>query len=63
MVRPHVDAGDLVLFDCRILHFGLANRSEATWRPLLYANVTLPWFEDKKNWEKARLFPEPNPCP
>jgi len=72
LVRPHVEAGDLIMFDCRILHFGLANRSTkslnpikaskaapgvpAVWRPLLYANVTQRWFEDKKNWEKAALF-------
>jgi hypothetical protein len=73
LVRPHLEAGDLVMFDCRVLHFGLANRSArsskaaaaskaapaatpAVWRPLLYANVTQRWFEDKKNWEKAALF-------
>ena len=27
LVRPHLDAGDAVLFDTRTLHFGLANRS------------------------------------
>jgi hypothetical protein len=27
MIRPHVDAGDVILFDCRVLHFGLANNS------------------------------------
>ena len=27
LIRPHLRAGDLLLFDCRILHFGLANQS------------------------------------
>ena len=26
LVRPHLRAGDALLFDCRILHFGLANQ-------------------------------------
>lgn len=26
LVRPHLHAGDCLLFDCRILHFGLANQ-------------------------------------
>ena len=28
LVRPHLRAGDGLLFDCRILHFGLANQSK-----------------------------------
>lgn len=27
LIRPHLRTGDLLLFDCRILHFGLANQS------------------------------------
>jgi ectoine hydroxylase-related dioxygenase (phytanoyl-CoA dioxygenase family) len=27
LIRPHLSCGDVVLFDCRILHFGLANRA------------------------------------
>ena len=69
LVRPHLEAGDLLIFDCRVLHFGLANRSAkppsgqpratggaGVWRPTLYANVTQRWFEDKKNWDAAHLF-------
>ena len=69
LVRPHLDAGDVILFDCRVLHFGLANRgrapspghaggtdSAAQRRPVLYVNYTQPWFEDKKNWELEHLF-------
>jgi hypothetical protein len=66
LLRPHVSPGDLVLFDTRVLHIGLANDSHrkeyptvgtrGVWRPVLYANVTQRWFEDKKNWEKKELF-------
>mmetsp|Transcript_23666 Transcript_23666/g.32359 ORF Transcript_23666/g.32359 Transcript_23666/m.32359 type:complete len:246 (-) Transcript_23666:118-855(-) len=56
MVRPHLSAGDAILFDCRVLHFGLANKSLDIWRPLLYSNITMPWFEDKKNWDMEYLF-------
>ena len=28
MIRPHLSAGDALLFDCRILHFGVANQSD-----------------------------------
>jgi hypothetical protein len=27
LLRPHLQAGDALLFDCRALHFGLANTS------------------------------------
>ena len=57
MIRPHIDVGDAVLFDCRILHFGLANNSTSTNRPILYVNFHHPSFRDPKNWNDAeRLF-------
>jgi len=66
LVRPHLRAGDALLFDCRILHFGLANQSIATaeigaeagvWRPLLYVNYHQPFYVDPKNWnDRDRLF-------
>jgi len=34
LVRPHLTAGDALLFDCRILHFGLANQSNCLSIPL-----------------------------
>jgi len=70
LVRPHLDAGDVLLFDCRVLHFGLANRGEpgagqgygghgaAARRAVLYVNYHQPWFEDKKNWVLEKLFNE-----
>mmetsp|Transcript_23724 Transcript_23724/g.58152 ORF Transcript_23724/g.58152 Transcript_23724/m.58152 type:complete len:490 (-) Transcript_23724:1372-2841(-) len=54
LVRPSLTLGDVVLFDCRILHFGLANTSESAERVLLYSNTTQAWFTDPKNWEDQR---------
>jgi hypothetical protein len=57
LVRPRMNLGDILLFDCRILHFGLANRHPTIPRPMLYVNMTLHWFHDPKNWdEHARIF-------
>jgi len=49
LVRPKLQVGDVLMFDCRILHFGLSNRS-SRMRPMLYTNVTMHWFHDPKNW-------------
>jgi ectoine hydroxylase-related dioxygenase (phytanoyl-CoA dioxygenase family) len=58
LVRPRLEPGDVLLFDCRILHFGLANSSASIERPILYTNITLSWFTDPKNWDdKRRVFP------
>lgn len=58
LVRPRLELGDVLLFDCRILHFGLANTSSNVERPLLYTNVTQHWFHDPKNWDDQRpIFP------
>ncbi|KAF0688330.1 Aste57867_20042 [Aphanomyces stellatus] len=62
-IRPHVTPGDVIVFDCRVLHLGLANTTAAMGatddgvrRPILYVNWHAPWFEDKKNWEPESLF-------
>eukprot|EP00934_Nitzschia_sp_Nitz4_P006643 Nitzschia sp. Nitz4//scaffold59_size112058//83339//84778//NITZ4_004122-RA/size112058-processed-gene-0.200-mRNA-1//1//CDS//3329555162//6633//frame0 len=58
LVRPTMSLGDVVLFDCRVLHFGMANLSESTERVLLYTNTTQAWFHDPKNWDdRQRIFP------
>lgn len=54
LVRPRLEPGDMLLFDCRLLHFGLANTSDAIERPLLYTNMTMHWFHDPKNWDNER---------
>ena len=65
-LRPALDQGDVVFFDCRTIHYGLANTSQgdttgkdvdAGRRPMLYLNVSQSWFHDPKNWdERARIF-------
>lgn len=61
LVRPILDLGDVVLFDCRILHFGMSNASDSSIeRVLLYTNTTQAWFHDPKNWDDRRpVFDEP----
>ena len=54
LVRPVLNVGDVLLFDCRILHFGLANTHPSIERPLLYTNLTMHWFHDPKNWDQHR---------
>ncbi len=59
LVRPKVSLGDVILFDCRILHFGLANTSTSTERCICYVNTWHDWFHDAKNWDKnRRIFEE-----
>jgi hypothetical protein len=46
LVRPHCEPGDALLFDARLLHWGMANASPTHTRPLLYVNYHRPWFAD-----------------
>jgi len=60
LVRPSMDLGDVVLFDCRILHFGMSNTSVSSERVLLYTNTTQAWFQDPKNWDdRQSIFQTP----
>jgi hypothetical protein len=56
LVRPRLSLGDVILFDCRILHFGLANVSKSTERCICYVNTWHDWFHDAKNWDKNRAI-------
>jgi len=56
LVRPRLSLGDVVLFDCRILHFGLANTSKTVERCICYANTWQDWFHDAKNWDQHRAI-------
>ncbi|KAL7572755.1 hypothetical protein ACA910_009019 [Epithemia clementina (nom. ined.)] len=60
VVRPYLNLGDVLLFDCRILHFGMANASSDIRRPLLYTNMTQHWFHDPKNWDNERSIFDKN---
>jgi len=50
LIRPQLAPGDALLFDCRVLHFGLGNQSSRTTRAMLYVNYTQEYFNDPKNW-------------
>lgn len=55
VIRPSLQPGDALMFDCRTLHFGLANQSESGLRrPMLYVNMTHSWFNDPKNWDDRK---------
>jgi len=45
------DLGSCYLFDYRILHRGVGNKSDRP-RPLLYNIYTRPWFSDTKNYAR-----------
>ena len=63
LVRPFLQVSDVLLFDCRLLHFGMANESKDVERPLLYTNMWMHWFHDPKNWEHERpIFDDGNPA-
>ncbi len=47
-------AGDAIVFDYRILHRGLANRSDAA-RPLAYFTYGRSWFKDATNYSATSL--------
>ena len=49
-LRPHMYRGDALIFDCRILHFGLANQTE----PIVPLNLD----EDIRNSGKSNEIHE-----
>ena len=55
LVNP-LQLGDVILFDCCILHFRLANNSNDIKQPLLYVNMMHEWFHDPKNWDNQQRF-------
>jgi hypothetical protein len=75
IIRPSLALGDALIFDCRILHFGLANRcpppppisndsscvDTSGWRPMLYMNITHAWFHDPKNWNDRQAIFKDDP--
>ncbi len=55
-----IPAGSALLFDYRLLHRGLANRTD-TLRPILYFTFCRPWFRDVHNFPTRRLFGPSSP--
>ena len=54
--EPRVPVGDALLWDYRVFHKGLTNRS-AIARPLIYATLCRDWWSDTQNHEgQARLL-------
>lgn len=49
--------GDVILFDYRVVHRGMANEGTQS-RPVLYATHTRPWFSDVNNFPAERLLPD-----
>ncbi|KAJ1469775.1 hypothetical protein T484DRAFT_1850416 [Baffinella frigidus] len=49
VVQIECPAGALIMFDCRILHRTLANKSLHP-SPLLYYSHARPWFQDVNNF-------------
>ena len=56
--EPQVAVGSALLWDYRVFHKGMANRSDRA-RPLVYATFCRPWWTDPINHgEQARLIAE-----
>lgn len=55
VVAPVLERGDCLLFDYRLLHRGLANRSNHN-RPVLVWTVSRDWFRDVCNFPKRSLY-------
>ena len=49
MVKIEVQAGQILLFDYRVLHRALAH-NDVNKRPLLYYTYTKRWFSDSLNF-------------
>merc|ERR1712046_188949 len=50
VLSPVSEAGDVILFDLRLKHFGGANPSKVD-RPLLYISYVREWFRDGVNFK------------
>ena len=47
--------GDIIVFDYRVVHRGMANAATAA-RPVLYSTFSRPWFRDALNFPDDALF-------
>lgn len=56
-VGPLMNVGDVLMFDFRTMHRGLANIDERNInRPMLVLAFSLPNFQDKANWPGPSIF-------
>lgn len=60
-VTPTLNRGDVVLFDYRIAHRGLAHHGDQR-RPVLYETWAAPWFRDGVNFPDRTLPTGALPC-
>ena len=60
-VTPTLKTGDILVFDYRVLHRGVANLSiEKEHRPILVLTFAKKWFQDKLNFPKTTVFDLPS---
>lgn len=55
-VAPLLNQGDVLIFDYRILHRGLANLTKEHNRAVLVLTVSEKWFDDRLNFPKRSLY-------
>jgi ectoine hydroxylase-related dioxygenase (phytanoyl-CoA dioxygenase family) len=58
-VVPLLKAGDVLVFDYRVLHRGRANRDPELHRPILVLSFAKTWFVDVCNFPKRSMY---EPC-
>ena len=58
---PLLQLGDILAFDYRILHRGLANATKDQNRAVLVLTVCEPWFEDRLNFPKKSFYESVEP--
>ena len=52
-ISPLLSTGDAVMFDCRLLHRGRANRSSKD-RVIAYLTVAAPWWRDDEMFHSTQ---------
>lgn len=56
-VKPFMNVGDVLIFDFRILHRGMGNKSIRNInRPVLVLAFSIPSFHDTANWPGPSIF-------
>lgn len=58
-VAPLLQLGDVLAFDYRVLHRGLANTTQDGLRAILVLTVSEVWFQDRLNFPKRSMYDDP----